>query len=66
MPKKTYLTQLKKENAMLQKALKQVVECLENWMEIADDEDVREYDRKAVVFAMKVLRTTIQNGVILP
>ena len=65
MPKK-HLKELKKENALLQKALKQVVECLENWMEIADDEDVREYDRKAVVFAMKVLRTTIQNGVIKP
>lgn len=37
-------------------ALEEVLGCLENWMEIADVEDQRDYDRDAVKKAKAVIK----------
>jgi hypothetical protein len=45
----------KSKSDELADALAKVLGSLENWMEIADKEDVREYDQEAVVAAKKAL-----------
>lgn len=36
--------------------LEEVLGCLENWMEIADEEDQRDYDQEAVTKAHKLIK----------
>ena len=46
----------RKQLEAMQIALQQLHYSLTNWMEIADEEDQRAYDRKAVRHAQKVYR----------
>lgn len=38
----------KEINIQLEDACLEIVKCLENWVEIADKEDLREYDNHAI------------------
>lgn len=49
------LNRLRRKNAELTRVLKQVVRCLENWVEIADEEDLRDYDTKAIQAARQLI-----------
>jgi hypothetical protein len=51
------VSQLVEQNEQLLHAVRLLLPCLENWVEIADEEDQRETDYEALAFARPLLES---------